>query len=267
MLDSLASGLAGAAPDELVLVAASDLPVLTAAGDRRVPRSGARRAISTSRMRSSANATITAAYPARSAHLGARCVEGRFCGGGLARTEAARAAGAARHSSTHSARRASRRCAWRRSSAGTSCRASRWARCASPTPSARASAILRRAGRRDRAARTPKSRSTSTGRPTWRWQTAWWRAQRSPPDDPCRRAAARVRHRPGAGTHRRRRSGGRAFSGRVFVARRCAARAARRRAPGVGAAHRGDPRRPGDSGPRPAQRVLCGARAGRDRPR
>jgi len=82
MLDSLASGLTGAAPDELVLIAASDLPVLTAAGIAEFLGQARARDLDV------AYAIVSerdhqAAYPAVP-HTWAKMVEGRFCGGGLA---------------------------------------------------------------------------------------------------------------------------------------------------------------------------------------
>jgi GTP:adenosylcobinamide-phosphate guanylyltransferase len=75
MVESLESGLSGAAPDELLLIAASDLPVLTPA------------AIAEARDLDVAYAIVSqyvhrAAYP-NVPHTWARMVEGRFCGGGL----------------------------------------------------------------------------------------------------------------------------------------------------------------------------------------
>jgi CTP:molybdopterin cytidylyltransferase MocA len=81
MLESLESGLAGAPPDDVILIAASDLPVLTAAAigeflERAQPRDldlayaivGQREHLD--------------AYPLVP-HTWAKMVEGRFCGGGL----------------------------------------------------------------------------------------------------------------------------------------------------------------------------------------
>ncbi len=82
MLDSLAAGLAGAAPDELVLIAASDLPVLTAASIAEFLTQARARDLDV------AYAIVSerdhhAAFPAVP-HTWAKMVEGRFCGGGLA---------------------------------------------------------------------------------------------------------------------------------------------------------------------------------------
>ena len=82
MVDSLASGLTGAAPDELVLVVASDLPVLTAAGIAEFLTQATARDLDV------AYAIVSerdhhGAYPGVP-HTWAKMVEGRFCGGGLA---------------------------------------------------------------------------------------------------------------------------------------------------------------------------------------
>jgi GTP:adenosylcobinamide-phosphate guanylyltransferase len=81
VIESLASGLAGAPPDEPVLIAASDLPLLTAAAiDAFV-------AEATSRDLDVAYAIVSsrlnfAQFP-KVRHTWATMFEGRFCGGGL----------------------------------------------------------------------------------------------------------------------------------------------------------------------------------------
>jgi GTP:adenosylcobinamide-phosphate guanylyltransferase len=81
MVESLESGLAGAPPDDLVLIAASDLPVLTAAAiddflERTRPRNlDVAYAIVSQREHRDR-------YPAVP-HTWAKMAEGRFCGGGL----------------------------------------------------------------------------------------------------------------------------------------------------------------------------------------
>jgi GTP:adenosylcobinamide-phosphate guanylyltransferase len=82
MVESLQSGLAGLPPDELTLVAVSDLPVLTAAAIAEFV-AGAR-----ARDLDAAYAIVgqrdhLARYPAVP-HTWAKMAEGRFCGGGLA---------------------------------------------------------------------------------------------------------------------------------------------------------------------------------------
>jgi GTP:adenosylcobinamide-phosphate guanylyltransferase len=82
MLNSLESGLSGVPPDELVLIAASDLPVLNAAAIGEF-LDGAR-----ARDLDVAYAIVSQrehrdAYPAVP-HTWAKMAEGRFCGGGLA---------------------------------------------------------------------------------------------------------------------------------------------------------------------------------------
>lgn len=82
MVDSLASGLAGAAPDELVLIAASDLPVLTAAGVTEFLTLASARDLDVaySIVSERDHYDIFPDVP----HTWAKMVEGRFCGGGLA---------------------------------------------------------------------------------------------------------------------------------------------------------------------------------------
>jgi GTP:adenosylcobinamide-phosphate guanylyltransferase len=82
MVDSLASGLAGAPPDDLVLIAASDLPVLSAAAIAEFLTQAIARDVDV------AYAIVSErdhrdAYPTVP-HTWAKMVEGRFCGGGLA---------------------------------------------------------------------------------------------------------------------------------------------------------------------------------------
>jgi GTP:adenosylcobinamide-phosphate guanylyltransferase len=82
MVESLESGLAGAAPDELVLIAASDLPVLTTVAIEEFLEQARARDLDV------AYAIVSqrdhrAAYP-NVPHTWAKMVEGRFCGGGLA---------------------------------------------------------------------------------------------------------------------------------------------------------------------------------------
>ena len=82
MVESLESGLAGASPHELLLIAASDLPVLSTAAiaeflDQAIARDlDVAYAIVSQR-------DHRAAYP-YVPHTWAKMVEGRFCGGGLA---------------------------------------------------------------------------------------------------------------------------------------------------------------------------------------
>jgi GTP:adenosylcobinamide-phosphate guanylyltransferase len=81
MVESLESGLSGAAPDELLLIAASDLPVLTPAAIAEFLEQAQARDLDV------AYAIVSqyvhrAAYP-NVPHTWARMVEGRFCGGGL----------------------------------------------------------------------------------------------------------------------------------------------------------------------------------------
>jgi GTP:adenosylcobinamide-phosphate guanylyltransferase len=81
MIESLESGLAGAATDELLLIAASDLPVLTTAAIAEFLGQAQARDLDV------AYAIVSqhdhrAAYP-NVPHTWAKMVEGRFCGGGL----------------------------------------------------------------------------------------------------------------------------------------------------------------------------------------
>ena len=81
MVESLESGLAGADPDELVLIAASDMPVLTIAATSEFLAQAQVRDLDL------AYAIVSqcdhlAAYP-NIPHTWAKMVEGRFCGGGL----------------------------------------------------------------------------------------------------------------------------------------------------------------------------------------
>jgi GTP:adenosylcobinamide-phosphate guanylyltransferase len=82
MVDSLESGLAGAPPDDLVLIAASDLPLLSAAAIAEFVTLAIARDVDV------AYAIVSErdhrdTYPAVP-HTWAKMVEGRFCGGGLA---------------------------------------------------------------------------------------------------------------------------------------------------------------------------------------
>lgn len=82
MVESLESGLAGAPPGELVLIAASDLPILTTAAVAEFLELARARDLDV------AYAIVSQrehreAYPAVP-HTWAKMVEGRFCGGGLA---------------------------------------------------------------------------------------------------------------------------------------------------------------------------------------
>lgn len=81
MLDSLASGLLGAPPDEPVLVAASDLPVLTAAAIEEFVAAALARDLDIG-YSIVAERDHAARYP-QVPHTWARMREGRFCGGGL----------------------------------------------------------------------------------------------------------------------------------------------------------------------------------------
>jgi GTP:adenosylcobinamide-phosphate guanylyltransferase len=81
MIESLESGLAGAPPDELVLVAASDLPVLTSAAIDEFLRGARTRDLDVA-YAIVAQREHRDAYPAVP-HTWAKMVEGRFCGGGL----------------------------------------------------------------------------------------------------------------------------------------------------------------------------------------
>ena len=81
MLESLASGLAGVAPDEAVLIAASDLPVLSQAAIDEFVGEARRRDLDI------AYAIVSqkihdVQFP-RVRHTWATMFEGRFCGGGL----------------------------------------------------------------------------------------------------------------------------------------------------------------------------------------
>jgi GTP:adenosylcobinamide-phosphate guanylyltransferase len=81
MIESLESGLAGASQDELLLIAASDLPVLTTAAIAEFLEQAEARDLDV------AYAIVSqhdhrAAYP-NVPHTWAKMVEGRFCGGGL----------------------------------------------------------------------------------------------------------------------------------------------------------------------------------------
>jgi GTP:adenosylcobinamide-phosphate guanylyltransferase len=81
MIESLESGLAGAAPDQMLLIAASDLPVLTTAAIAEFLEQAQARDLDV------AYAIVSqhdhrAAYP-NVPHTWAKMVEGRFCGGGL----------------------------------------------------------------------------------------------------------------------------------------------------------------------------------------
>jgi GTP:adenosylcobinamide-phosphate guanylyltransferase len=81
MVESLESGLAGAAPDEPVLIAASDLPVLTSEAIAGFLTQAAERDLDLAYAIVSQRDHL-AAYP-NVPHTWAKMVEGRFCGGGL----------------------------------------------------------------------------------------------------------------------------------------------------------------------------------------
>ena len=81
MVESLESGLAGAAADELMLIAASDLPVLTAAAIAEFLEQAYTRDLDVAYAIVSQRDHL-AAYP-NVPHTWAKMVEGRFCGGGL----------------------------------------------------------------------------------------------------------------------------------------------------------------------------------------
>lgn len=81
MVESLESGLAGAPPDDLLLIAASDLPLLSAAAIADFLQQAQARELDV------AYAIVSrrdhaGAYPSVP-HTWAKMVEGRFCGGGL----------------------------------------------------------------------------------------------------------------------------------------------------------------------------------------
>lgn len=82
MVDSLKSGLADAPPDELVLIAASDLPVLTTVGIAEFLAAAQSRDLDVAYAIVGQRVHV-AAYPGVP-HTWAKMVEGRFCGGGLA---------------------------------------------------------------------------------------------------------------------------------------------------------------------------------------
>ena len=82
MVESLASGLTGAPVDELVLIAASDLPVLSAAAIADFLQGAQARDLDVAYAIVSRRDHL-AAYPGVP-HTWAKMVEGRFCGGGLA---------------------------------------------------------------------------------------------------------------------------------------------------------------------------------------
>jgi GTP:adenosylcobinamide-phosphate guanylyltransferase len=81
MVESLESGLAGAPPDDLVLIAASDLPVLTADAIGDFLERTRARDLDVAYAIVSQREHLDA-YPAVP-HTWAKMVEGRFCGGGL----------------------------------------------------------------------------------------------------------------------------------------------------------------------------------------
>ena len=81
MVESLESGLAGAPPDDLVLVAASDLPILTAAAVGEFLELALARDLDVAYAIVSQREHLDR-YPAVP-HTWAKMVEGRFCGGGL----------------------------------------------------------------------------------------------------------------------------------------------------------------------------------------
>jgi GTP:adenosylcobinamide-phosphate guanylyltransferase len=81
MVESLESGLAGAPPDDLVLVAASDLPILTVAAVAEFLERAQARDLDVAYAIVSQREHLDS-YPAVP-HTWAKMVEGRFCGGGL----------------------------------------------------------------------------------------------------------------------------------------------------------------------------------------
>jgi GTP:adenosylcobinamide-phosphate guanylyltransferase len=81
MVESLESGLAGAAPDDLILIAASDLPVLSTAAINEFLAAAQARDLDVAYSIVSQRDHV-AAYP-KVPHTWAKMVEGRFCGGGL----------------------------------------------------------------------------------------------------------------------------------------------------------------------------------------
>ena len=82
MVESLKSGLAGSPPDELTLIAASDLPVLTTAAIAEFLAAAKDRDLDVAYAIVSQR-VHAAAYP-QVPHTWAKMVDGRFCGGGLA---------------------------------------------------------------------------------------------------------------------------------------------------------------------------------------
>ena len=81
MVESLESGLTGAAPDEVILIAASDLPILSTAAIGEFLEHVNARDLDVAYAIVSQRDHL-AAYPAVP-HTWAKMVEGRFCGGGL----------------------------------------------------------------------------------------------------------------------------------------------------------------------------------------
>jgi GTP:adenosylcobinamide-phosphate guanylyltransferase len=81
MVESLESGLAGLPPDELTLIAASDLPVLTTAAIVEFLSAAQARDLDVAYAIVSQRVHV-ATYP-HVPHTWAKMVEGRFCGGGL----------------------------------------------------------------------------------------------------------------------------------------------------------------------------------------
>ncbi len=81
--ESLRNGLSGFAPDSDVLVVASDLPVLTLRGGRRLRSAGRRASTPTSSTVASRKACTWQRFP-EVPHTWARLRDGTFCGGGLA---------------------------------------------------------------------------------------------------------------------------------------------------------------------------------------
>lgn len=81
MVESLESGLAGSPPDELILIAASDLPVLTVVAVAEFLAAAQTRDLDVAYAIVSQRVHV-AAFP-HVPHTWAKMVEGRFCGGGL----------------------------------------------------------------------------------------------------------------------------------------------------------------------------------------
>jgi GTP:adenosylcobinamide-phosphate guanylyltransferase len=81
MLESLASGLAGAPPEEPVLIAASDLPVLTSEAIDELVAEALRRDLDIAYP--IVNSKLNFAQFPRARHTWATMFEGRFCAGGV----------------------------------------------------------------------------------------------------------------------------------------------------------------------------------------